>query len=523
MPEPTPHDTAQTAPQHYVPTEGQAFDLAAFAGRPVAARSKPGYETWARMQHCPSLALARVVRTAPIRTANIVPEIDDDLPDDAEDLLRKQWQYLGASLLDDLCYSLDYGFAAFELVWEYVDGALLVTKAKPLRADWTKARVDKTTGAFEGILNEPPRSQRAGGHRTVLDPEHSLWCANEPYCGNWYGFAELETARTSWDAWRDANDRLSKYLIKSAAPIPLIEHPEGHSIGPGGSRVQNSTIARALLDQLGHCGGVAMPSVQSAWREAAARQGMDPSKLKSWHIDFIESRAGAGGEFVAAIKLYETQMFRARIVPERAATEGEHGTKAEAETHGALVDTAAGVALSRMLQNVNRYVADRVMLYNYGPQAVGRARYGAAALDAATVDVRRALVQSLLGAPINYDVADSLIDLPSVLESVGLPVRIEDGAAVETGDAATLPTVPDELAPEAMPSTVPVDDVAQTALNGAQVQALSELAAQVASGQLPMASARAIAAAAFPAVAPATLDAVFDPLTTFTPEKDDEA
>lgn len=70
----------------------------------------------------------------------------------------------------------------------------------------------------------------------------------------------------------------------------------------------------------------------------------------------------------------------------------------------------------------------------------------------------------------------------------------------------------------AAPDAAPVADVAATALNGAQVQALADLAAQVAQGQLPLASARAIAVAAFPMVDAAVIDAVFGPLASFTPE-----
>lgn len=65
------------------------------------------------------------------------------------------------------------------------------------------------------------------------------------------------------------------------------------------------------------------------------------------------------------------------------------------------------------------------------------------------------------------------------------------------------------------------ETVQDTALNGAQVQALAELASQVALGQLPLGTARAIARAAFPAVSDQTLDSIFKPLATFTPEVPD--
>jgi hypothetical protein len=77
---------------------------------------------------------------------------------------------------------------------------------------------------------------------------------------------------------------------------------------------------------------------------------------------------------------------------------------------------------------------------------------------------------------------------------------------------------PDVADPAAAAGAETVQD---TALNGAQVQALAELASQVALGQLPLGTARAIARAAFPAVSDQTLDSIFKPLATFTPEATD--
>jgi len=53
-------------------------------------------------------------------------------------------------------------------------------------------------------------------------------------------------------------------------------------------------------------------------------------------------------------------------------------------------------------------------------------------------------------------------------------------------------------------------DVQSAALNGAQVTALVDLAAKVQTGELPAASAKAIARASFPLVSSATLDGIFD-------------
>lgn len=62
------------------------------------------------------------------------------------------------------------------------------------------------------------------------------------------------------------------------------------------------------------------------------------------------------------------------------------------------------------------------------------------------------------------------------------------------------------------------EPVQDTALNGAQVTSLIDLASQVSSGQLPVDSAVAIARAAFPAVPDETIAGIFDPLRNFTPK-----
>jgi HK97 family phage portal protein len=60
-------------------------------------------------------------------------------------------------------------------------------------------------------------------------------------------------------------------------------------------------------------------------------------------------------------------------------------------------------------------------------------------------------------------------------------------------------------------------DIQQTALNGAQVDALTTLASQVAEGMLPLDTARAIAEAAFPTISQELLSSIFSGLESFEP------
>ena len=74
---------------------------------------------------------------------------------------------------------------------------------------------------------------------------------------------------------------------------------------------------------------------------------------------------------------------------------------------------------------------------------------------------------------------------------------------------------PTEPKPEAIPAAV--DNVSATALNGAQVASLVELVNQAKAGLLPVSSAKAIAAAAFPFFKPEQLQQIFDIVPTPVP------
>ncbi|MCA3006607.1 MAG: phage portal protein [Planctomycetaceae bacterium] len=130
--------------------------------------------------------------------------------------------------------------------------------------------------------------------------------------------------------------------------------------------------------------------------------------------------------------------------------------------------------------------------------------------DFATVAERRAAERKL---------EEQLGIQPPTTPGAGVLGGAAGGAAAPVPAAAAAESTPADGAAEPAAAVVAgADTVADTALNGAQVAALADLAMQVATGQLPLATARGIAEAAFPTVDPAVLDKVFGPLANFTPQ-----
>lgn len=449
----------QPAPAQWGPRDDRRDrDMPVMMLGPASGPVKPlpaSIPTYRTMRRHFAIAFPRAVATAAIRMATITVEADEDAPDGAEDIARRQWDVLGARWLADACFALDYGYAPWELEWTVEDGDLFVGAAKPLRADWSTVLYDRQTGDYLGLRNQPrdEHGQRVGQY-VDLPPPYSLWYSHAPECRDWYGESVMERAREPFNAWNAAQAKYGRYLEKHAAPVPIIEFPEGESLDQNGTTRSNYALAAAMIRALGQCQGFAVPGVKQAWIDSLAQAGAPPTELNAWTVRFLETSGRHGDEFDAALHREEVNMARAWLVPERAIMEGRHGTNAEAEAQGSLVDIEAGATLAAMLETLNRYVLRKVIAVNFGDDAAGTVRFVADAPDPRATAVRDALVQALLGAPMNLDVAEQLLDLPAMAEAAGLTLRMEDGEAIDLRAAAANgvpPLSPDDAAPAPAP------------------------------------------------------------------------
>lgn len=99
-------------------------------------------------------------------------------------------------------------------------------------------------------------------------------------------------------------------------------------------------------------------------------------------------------------------------------------------------------------------------------------------------------------------------------------LAVVDSNTKEAGDVAGFIGEPEEtaepVAQESADIVAGAEVVADTALNGAQVTSLVELALKVSLGELPKDSAKAIAAAAFPAISAEVIASIFEPISAST-------
>ncbi len=381
------------------------------------------YKMYRRMRNNPNVALARAIFMGPIKSANWSYEVEDNGNDTMRQFIEAQLDPLRYWILHNTMFGLDYGHADFEKVWEVVEGKLGYRKLKPLRVENTDTLVDKDTGAFLGVKN----------NGTELMPADVFHWTYDMEAGNFNGRSWFDNIVNEWHAWNQTRERLGKYLFKVAGTIPIMRYAPGEAKDENGVQRDNSEHAQRVLQMLGQGHGVAMQNTLTPWAQDAMRQGIDVSKLMAWSIEFLETKGRHGAEFVESMRHFERQIFRGLLVPERVATEGEHGTKAESGVHADIALQNSQEVLDDVIQHVNWYLVDPLLAVNWGAGAVG----GVVIKAEPVVDRKRALIEKLVTqvlAPQNADLFARWLSVDGMMDILGLPKSADSLDEFETQD-----------------------------------------------------------------------------------------
>jgi len=394
------------------------------------------------MRGCPTIAIARLAATAPIKRTPWVIDADADI----EPAIVKQAQEIidlhRSEILRHALTALDYGFAAFEVEWTRVNGLIVPAAFIPQPPDESQALITedepgRLAGAEFGSSRRVPRAK-------------VLWITHDSEATGFYGRSRGENVCTVYAAWIDTLSRVGRYTNKTAGVVPMVEYPEGRSQDRSGRDVDNFEIAEKVLAGLGSGKGVTMPNSLVAWADEAMKRGIDVTSLKAWSIQFLESQPGHGDEYIGIMRYLDSLIMRGWLVPERAATEGQMGTKAEAEAHGDVAASIADQFAGDIVTAVNRYVIEPMLRMNLG---LGRERalvLATAPVDREAIAWQRQLMTTVLGTQPNPQLLLSLVQMDALIDATGLPRRAgfdQDETAERLRVEAELVDVEGERAP----------------------------------------------------------------------------
>jgi len=461
--------------------------------QPGLSEPPPGtFSVYRRMRSNPTVAMARIAATAPVKKAEISVGSTDDAREEAVEFVKKHIVPMWPWIRNNSLFALDYGYSPFEKVFDSKDGKIVLSKLKPLLVDITKIALEKDTGKFAGLEQQ-----------NVKLPAEKVFCyVNDSEAGSVYGRARNENLRREWKNWLDTSIRMGDYGRKVAGVIPIITYPEGESRDASGSMQSNFALAQGIMDHLGtKMKGIAMPNTFAKWANPSEwiGRGIDPAQLRPWLISFLETKGNHGGDFVTQLKYWDVNMIRGWLVPERAISEGQHGTKAEAVAHIDIAFAVAEELLDDIIGCVNRYIIDQLLVLNFGEEAKGTVFLEHGPIIDQDKLFLRGIIEKVIGTPVGFELLFDMLDLEQILDQADVPqseaTPLEDllpglkpAPLVDATGKPIDPTKPDKLvipgasAPEGGGAETIVEGVK---LNGAQITAAKDVIGDVIAGRMP--------------------------------------
>ncbi len=309
------------------------------------------YATYREIRKHGTLALARELKVAPVLASEWTIDADDGVPQEWKDLVEKIFFLQRDDFMAPALYygDVDFGYTCFEKIIEPKDGYVKIVRFKPLLHDITEICIGHK-GGFIGV-------RQLGHDLGIHNSVHVGFRVEGSYL---YGVPLLENARQAYNWYIDCNEGARRYDRKIAGAHIVVEYPVGSSTDRNGKEVENSVLARQVLDSLEAAGGVAIP------RDMAAFMQQLNLESPGWKIWILDAGSNQQGTFVARLEYLDKMLCRSLHIPERAMMEGQHGTKAEAEAHADVIFTIQDIEHRRVTAELNKQAVDQVLFLNFG-------------------------------------------------------------------------------------------------------------------------------------------------------------
>ena len=332
------------------------------------------YKLYRELAKDPTIALAKGILVSGVLAGSWSVEADKGVSEDRvefiKDLLIPMREFIMRSAVS---YGrVNFGWQGWEKVFGVVDGKLSLTKLKPLLHDMTIILIDEQ-GNFAGYKQQNMQTAIP----VFLPVEKCLHIAFDVEGANLYGKPLLENVRATQASWSDCDAGAKRYDKKLAGSHFVVHYPPGTS-QVDGEAVENSEIAKQLLNALESSGSMAMPSTTAQYVQEL--NDLNVAKLYQWEVTILSDAKAKQPTFLKRLQYLDTLKVRGLILPERTILEGTHGTKADAGEHIGIAMTGMTLLDQAITREINTQVVDQLLELNFGAAAIGTVRLVAAPL-----------------------------------------------------------------------------------------------------------------------------------------------
>lgn len=401
----------------------------------VLSKSQPfGWSKKVRtMRRDPTLAFVRDILSAPILASPWTVVTDDPKYKSAEEDILQNFEPKRFDFMQNAIRGLlDFGWQGYETVWAYNEqtGLVELAKLKPLLQDITDILVNEY-GELRGLRNRPvylnalvPFLAARSGPWVDLNRDESFVAYRDAEGTNWYGEPMMRRAEIPYDSWLECEKAAKRFDTKIAGAHWVVYYPIGHSAYKGSEQVNNYLIAVDILNSLESSGKIAVPQ-KILQNIEELNDGIGADK-QAWKIELITVSSTSEGSFVGRQKYLDSLKSRSLGIPERAALEGQFGTKAEAEAHADFAIDNIEMFQVNIINQLNQWPVNFLLEVNHGREFMGHVKLQAAPLS----DTKRAQLRAFYMAYLNTQQGSTeeavAVDIPAIRDELGIPSRNEN-------------------------------------------------------------------------------------------------
>lgn len=379
------------------------------------------------MRNDATVSLCRELVAAPILTAAWSIDSNDAAPPDAKDIIDGCIQPFRLHLLKTSFYGcLDFGWQPYEKVFEHdeMTGKLLPKKLKPLLQDKTDIQIDPSNGSFMGFKQD----------EILLDLDNSLLVNIDVEGTDWYGQPKMKSVEGAYDNWVICNNANVRYDAKIAGAHWIIHYPKG-STTINGLQKDNFTIATELLGQLQSSGSFVVPKfIEQFVGDANDAAGSDTA----WKIELLSAMPTSNVAFIDRLKYLDAMKARGLGLPERAALEGQFGTKAEAEAHADFAISNMELRHQMMVQHYNWHLINQILRLNWGPQYENTVWISVAPITDMALQYIRKIYEAVINNADGFAAESLKLDMDAMRDRLSLPTMSQDAIATVDKQQAQL-------------------------------------------------------------------------------------
>jgi hypothetical protein len=332
----------------------------------------------------------------------------------------------------DSLKALDFGFVAFEKVWELsiltIDPGpnlrkarerefITLKKLKPLHPSTISVRVDDK-GNFAGI------NQDRTGEKIIIPRNKSMMVTNDEEFGNFFGRSRMVSAYEDWYWKQIATQFLLRYTERNAIPPYKVFFPSGVSRFADGTQMDNSEIAMKMATAISSYGNIAVPSK------------MDQNGNRIWDVEAI-NQGRLNMKPSENVGFWDLKILRGLLIPDKNALSAMDG-----ETASQVYLSTLASIVKQIEEKINAEIIRPLVAWNFTVEEREDCTLNIDDIDFKKRSEMRKLMSKILdlsatffkngqGLPFNV-----FPDMTKILDSLGIPQDVAKIWVPDTVDSS---------------------------------------------------------------------------------------